>query len=89
MNYIERMIESQRIKDRFQEIQAKKARKKRKANPFKGMSIIAYKDGVMVGRYVNCTEAAKALGLIPRLVAYVAEGKRNHTGGYKFVKMKI
>ena len=53
------------------------------------MSILAYKDGVMVGRYVNCTEAAKELGLNPRLVAYVAAGERNHTGGYKFAKTKI
>lgn len=59
----------------------------RKAKLFKGVPVIAYKDEVEIGRYANCTEAAKALGLIPRLVAYVASGKRKHTRGYIFKKV--
>ena len=86
MNYIERMILAAAQAERCAKLREEQ---ERKAKLFRGVPVIAYKDGIEVGRYASSAKAAKALGLIPRLVAYVAEGKRKHTRGYKFAKVKI
>ena len=47
-------------------------------------SVLAYADGVTIGKYESITEAAKSLGLSAGKVSECVNGKRKSTKGYTF-----
>jgi hypothetical protein len=53
--------------------------------PFKGI-IEAYKDGVLVNTYEGIYDAANKLNVTATKISAVLKGRRNHTGGYTFVR---
>lgn len=53
--------------------------------PFKGI-IEAYKDGLLVNTYEGIYDAANKLNVTATKISAVLKGRRNHTGGYTFVR---
>ena len=51
--------------------------------------IIAYKDGVEVGRYVSANAASKALGVDNSSISKVLKGTRKSAGGYVFKNIEV
>jgi hypothetical protein len=54
--------------------------------PFKGF-IEAYKDGLLIGKYDGVYDAANKLNVTATKVSAVLKGRRNHTGGYTFIRI--
>lgn len=52
---------------------------------FKGF-IEAYKDGLLIGSYDGVYDAANKLNVTATKISAVLSGRRNHTGGYTFVR---
>ena len=54
---------------------------------FKGF-IQAFKNGVYLGRYEGIRDCAQSFGVSASKVSAVLNGRRNHTGGYTFKRIK-
>lgn len=52
---------------------------------FKGF-IEAYKDGLLIGYYDGVYDAANKLNVTATKISAVLKGRRNHTGGYTFIR---
>jgi hypothetical protein len=53
---------------------------------FKGF-IEAYKDGLLIGKYDGVYDVANKLNVAATKVSAVLRGRRNHTGGYTFIRI--
>ena len=54
---------------------------------FKGF-IEVFKNGIFLGRYEGIRDCAESLGVTATKVSAVLNGRRNHTGGYTFKRIK-
>lgn len=74
------------IKDRMMQNNPSKGRLGKNSINYK-FDILVYKDNFFISRFNGVHEAARNLNLSATKISAVLNGRRNHTGGYKFKKI--
>jgi hypothetical protein len=74
------------IKDRMMQNNPSKGRLGKNSINYK-FDILVYKDNIFISRFNGVHEAARNLNLSATKISAVLNGRRNHTGGYKFKKI--
>lgn len=63
-----------------------KGKKGKDSFPFKGY-IQAYQNNILIGTYDGVYDAADKLNVTATKISAVLKGRRNHTGGYNFIRI--